>query len=474
MSTFDHAFLSQALAPVAGEVGADVGDAIERVCTDTRKIESGALFVALVGERFDGHQFIESAFEQGAAACLVERARIPADLPREHVGRLVVTTDTLAGLQALASAHLARLSGVVVGLTGSNGKTSTKELCAAALREALDGKRLCATKGNFNNHIGLPLTALEADEDDAVILLEMGMNHLGEIARLAEIARPQVGIVTNIGTAHAGNVGGIEGVAQAKGELFDALAQSGGVAIVNADDDRCRERAAKVARQVSFGWDSDADVRLARAASAAQGGVEAVASVDGEELHFWVPYEGVHNAVNAAAALALAKALDLDLDKAVKGLAQTPISAGRLARAVAPSGAIVLDDTYNANPDSMVAGLVALSAAASGRRRMAALGEMLELDAPIEQHRALGAAAVAEGVTQLFLCGALGKHTADGAKEAGLDETAVVWAKDSAELAPQVAAACGRGDAILVKGSRGSRMEVVIGALLSSNDGAED
>lgn len=474
MANFNAAFLKQALAPVAGEVGADVGDAIERVCTDTRKIEAGALFVALVGDRFDGHEFIEVAFENGAAACLVEQSRIPPTLPKSFVGRLVVVSDTLAGLQALASAHLDRLNGVVVGLTGSNGKTSTKELCAAALREALGGKSVCATKGNFNNHIGLPLTALEANADDAVILLEMGMNHLGEIARLAEIARPKVGIVTNIGTAHAGNVGGIEGVAKAKGELFDALAQNGGIAIVNADDDRCRERATNVTRQVSFGWDEDADVRLARAASAAQGGVEAVAVVDGKEIPFWLPYEGVHNALNAAAALALAKALGLDIDKAAQGLGQTPISAGRLARAVAPSGAIVLDDTYNANPDSMLAGLNALSAAASGRRRVAALGEMLELDAPLEQHRALGAAAVAEGVSALFLCGALGRHTAEGAREAGLDEAAVVWAEDSAALAPLVAAACGRGDAILVKGSRGSRMEVVVDALLSPSDGAED
>jgi murE/murF fusion protein len=439
------------------------------VCTDSRNVVRDSMFVALRGDSFDGHGFVEAALAAGATAALVDASSTiasRADLP------LLVVADTLTALQALAHAWLQQLPAVRIGLTGSNGKTTTKELVAASLRAAVGHDAVLATEGNLNNHIGVPLTALNAQPHHRFAVLEMGMNHLGEIATLADIGRPTIGVVTNMGTAHAGNVGGVEGVARAKAELFAAL-PTDGVVIVNADDARCvREAAAKAKCPPLFaGTAPFADVRLADVVDLESGGQRLLLEHKGESVDVTLPLDGRHNAQNAALAVAVAVAAGVAFKTAAHGIAHVHHAHGRLERRRRRDGLLVLDDTYNANPDSMEAGLETLRGIAHGRATIAVLGEMLELgEQALAAHRHIGAAAAQSGIVALFACGRFAEAYADGARSAGLGT--IVTAVDSAALAPLVAAAVDAEHVVLVKGSRGARMERVTAALLPATSSA--
>lgn len=468
--TLDRAFVTRALAGRSATVGSSFTGA-PGVSTDTRTIKGGELFVALVGERFDAHDFVKQALEQGAGAALVARAVDSVD-----VERLVIVDDTLLGLQDLAHAHLQRLSATRIALSGSNGKTTTKELIAAALRGTHGDDGVSATFGNLNNHIGLPLTALKVSEAHKAVVLEMGMNHFDEIALLCRIAAPEVGLLTNIGTAHAGNLGGIEGVAKAKGELFEGLV-AGSTAVVNLDDHRivaAADRAlAEGVKRVTFGSGAG-DIQVVSHAPAA-GGTALVLGHDGRHAEVMLPLVGAHNAVNAAGAVAAALAAGCAFEASVSALADVANIPGRLAVLDDVGGRLVIDDSYNANPDSMKAAFAALGARAAGRRQVAVLGQMLELgDDALAQHAAVAEAAVAAGIKRLFVSGDLSRGYVDGAKRAGLTGDDVTWAADSEALAPLVEAETGEGDALVVKGSRGARMERVVERLLKGAPRTDD
>lgn len=459
MTRLSRGFLEKALVERAARFGDEVPEDLGELATDTRVDLAGKLFVALVGERFDAHAFAAEALAKGASAAIVERGRVAA--PSE---RFIEVDDTLRALQDIASAHLLSSRARRVALTGSNGKTTTKELLAACLRACLGEDAVLATAGNLNNHVGLPLTALRVEPRHQVAVLEMGMNHLGEIARLAEIARPEVGLITNIGSAHAGNLGGIEGVARAKGELFERLVENG-VGVVNADDPRCvaQADARLTGRRVTFGKAPGADVRLLSVKPHEESGLVVQLWHEGATVAVRVPLEGEHNAGNAAGAVATAVALGLPFEKAALGLEKTPLVSGRLVRKRSAEGALVLDDSYNANPDSMRAGLETLAALAGERRRCAALGEMFELGDDAERlHAEVGTAVAEAGVTRAFFCGTYAEAYKRGAEAGGLAASAIDVAEDSAALAPLVAAALTEADAILIKGSRGARMERVV------------
>jgi murE/murF fusion protein len=475
-SFLPRAFVEQALGGMFGvsSDGTPTAAVFAGVTTDSRAIEPGALFVPLKGDRFDGHDWIERALAEGAAAALVARHHPLAtrtDLP------LLVVDDPLAALQRLARAWLLSLPTVRIALTGSNGKTTTKELLAAALRGCVGEDAVIASEGNLNNHIGVPLTALRVEAHHRFAVLEMGMNHLGEIASYCSYAPPHLGLVTNMGTAHAGNVGGVEGVARAKAELFEALPPDG-IAVVNADDPRCvREAQTKaLCRRISFGSAPFADVRLVGVVDLADGGQRLTLGYGSEQAEVTIPLEGRHNAQNAAGAVAVAVAVGLDFVTAVHGLAEVRAAHGRLQRRRRGDGLLVLDDSYNANPDSMEAGLETLRSIGARGRRMAALGPMLELgEHSPAAHRHIGAAAAQAGLTRLFCCGELGVHTEAGARAAGLAD--VVWAADAASLAPLVAGALAQDAAdivLLVKGSRGARMERIVDALFPQRPSATE
>lgn len=467
MSYLSTELLFAALADRSPHFGDGVTDAIAGISTDSRGRLQGTWFIPLIGDRFDAHQFIGDALQAGATAVIAQRGRATHDDPR-----IIWVDDTLRALQGLAAVHLQRSKAKRVALTGSNGKTTTKELIAAALAAGYGEGRVLATEGNLNNHIGLPLTALRVEQHHDVGVFEMGMNHLREIARLCEIANPQVALITNIGTAHAGNVGGIEGVASAKGEIFAGLAP-GGVAVLNLDDPRCCAQADLhwSGNRITFGRDPASMVRLESSQESGEGGLVLSIAFQGEVLPCRVLLEGAHNALNVTGAIAVALALEVPFATALRGVERVKPAPGRLVRRPLPEGGVLFDDTYNANPDSMRAAFSTLAATKWGHGFALALGEMRELGDDAEQeHEAIGRAAAEAGARWVAFCGPFAEAYARGARAAGLSAASILVAEDSIALAASLQARPLEVSALLVKGSRGARMEHVVCGLTREAD----
>ncbi|MGB9493432.1 MAG: UDP-N-acetylmuramoyl-tripeptide--D-alanyl-D-alanine ligase [Azonexus sp.] len=435
-----------------------VGDdrAISGVSTDTRAIGQGQLFVALRGERFDAHDFIGQAVAAGAAALLVsDQASVPAGVPA------VVVDDTRLALGKLAAAWRARFTIPVIAVTGSNGKTTTKEMIAAILK-AQFGDAVLATRGNLNNDIGLPLTLLALDETHLAAVIEMGMNHPGEIAYLAGLGAPNVALVTNAQRAHLEGMGDMDEVAREKGSIFTGLA-AGGVAVINADDayaDLWRALAGKH-RQLSFGIEQAADVHGALR----QHGLETrltLRTPEGTvELRLAVP--GRHNARNAAAAAAACLAAGIPLTAVVTGLEHFSGVKGRLQIRQGRAGALVIDDTYNANPDSVRAAIEVLAATIG--RKLLVLGDMGEIgEASGQYHDEIGGYAKSQGIDLLFGLGEACQQAVRNFGEGGRHFT------DIEKLIVAVNKELGPETAVLVKGSRFMKMERVADAIASGEE----
>jgi len=426
-------------------IGGDA--AFRRVVTDSRSIEKGDLFVALVGDRFDGHDFVRTAASLGASAALVSR---PLDLNFPQV----VVPDTLLALQQYAASWRADFDVPVVAVTGSNGKTTTKQLLAGVF--AARGPVL-ATVGNLNNHIGVPLTLTRLRRDHKTAVIEMGANHPGEIARLAEIAGPQVGVVTQAGDAHLEGFGSREGVARAKGELFSALGARG-VAVINADDPYAPlwRGLAGEASIIRFGFSDLADVRAAEVqVQRDQGATRFELRTPEGRAEVLLPLPGRHNVMNALAAAACGTALGMNAVDIAAGLAQVQAPSGRVAWKHTRNGARLIDDSYNANPTSMRAGLELL--AQQRRPRWAVLGGMGELGVESGRlHEQIGTAARRLGIERLYAFGTAGEHYARGYGHAETlfeDYESMIAALEK-DLAADVT--------LLVKGSRSAHMERVV------------
>lgn len=434
------------------------------VTTDSRAVVPGAAFVALRGETHDGHAFLPAAIEAGAVLVIVERGRAPSDARVDAVE----VDDTLVAWGALAGEHLrrwraARPDARVVAVTGSAGKTTTKELCAALLRTTAP---CLASAGNLNNRIGMPAVALQVQPEHRFAVLEMGMSIPGEIAALAAIAPPDVAVVTNVGLAHAGGVGGtLDAVAAEKGALFAGV-RPDGVIVANADDAAVMaqtKRAPAGAQVVTFGRAEGSEYRLIRrdALGAAGSRVEVERPKD-PALVVTLSIPGEAAAIDLVAALAAAEAAagrSLDVDAALAGLA--PIE-GRM-RVCRAGDVQVIDDAYNANPASMRAALAAL-AEMDGARRVAVLGEMKELGPIAErEHEALGTAVAQAGVKLLVSCGGLADAIARVAAAAGVE---VVRAASAEEAARTAAERVRPRDVVLVKASRSVGAERVVEALV--------
>ncbi len=437
---------------------------VQGVSTDTRAIPAGSLFVALRGERFDAHALLADAARAGAAAAVVSDPAATAGaaaLPRLLVG------DTLAALGAVARHHRRRFDLPVVGVTGSNGKTTTREMIAAIL--ATRGPVL-KTEGNLNNEVGVPLTLLRLGPEHRAAVIELGMNHPGEIARLAAVALPQVGVVTNAAAAHLEGLGTVDGVADAKAELYQGL-PPGGVAVVNADDARMLKRAQASGRRLltfAAGRQRRGDVVMLELLSQDAAGLRFLLGVGNRELEVALPLVGGHNAANAAAAACAAIALGCDDREIVRGLAAVAPVGRRLRLERLPGGVLLVDDCYNANPLSMRAALETLVAlaAAEGGRPVAALGDMLELGpGELALHREVGAAAAAAGLARLLAFGPRSRALAEGALAAGLPPGRSFHTEDVAALAAEARATLRAGDVLLVKASRGMRLERLVEAL---------
>jgi UDP-N-acetylmuramoyl-tripeptide--D-alanyl-D-alanine ligase len=429
--------------------GADV--MVQGYSTDSRTLQAGDLFIALRGERFDGHDYIAQAVRHGAAACLSEEVIAGLTIP------VVQVRNTLAALGDLAQAVRARFSGPVVGITGTSGKTTTKEMLSAILARTGPGLK---SAGNFNNLIGVPLTLFGLQPEHRWAVIEMGMSARGEIARLAQIAAPAIGVITNVGAAHLESLGGISAVARAKGELFIHL-PAGGTALINADDPQVAQLPlANGVQRVLFGTMPDVQVR-GSAVNVVDGAVHFTLHLPEAELPVRLPLPGRHNVHNALAAAAAAWVLGVPPADIVAGLAEFRPCPGRMELVELPNDMVLLEDSYNANPLSMRAALDALHDLGRPGRRIAVLGDMLELgQAAHDLHREVGAM-VAERADWLFTLGELAREIAAGAVAHGLAGERVLAAASLDELIPRLQAILQPGDRVLIKGSRGMRMERV-------------
>ena len=428
---------------------------VESIVTDSRKVDFGALFAALPGSQVDGHDFAPAAVRLGAVALLVQRR---LDLDGERQVPQLVVGDVLQALGKLATLLRERLDPIVVGITGSNGKTTVKEMVASILRPSGE---VLATQGNYNNELGVPLSLFGLEPRHRFAVLEMGASKPGDIAYLAAVARPDVALVTNVGPAHLGGFGSIEGVARAKGEIYAGLPEDG-CAVINADEPwsalwRELNRARKV---ITFGTGAGCDVRLDSDEQQPR-----LATPQGAfDLRLALP--GRHNLLNAAAATAVGLALDVALPAIRSGLEAVQPVPGRLNMIESEAGWTVIDDTYNANPASLYSALQVLSAMQG--TAWLVLGDMKELgsNSP-KMHREVGDAARDMGVSRLFATGDMSVYTVDAFGE-GAEHFATREA-----LAEAVRRSLRPGVNCLVKGSRSMGMEAVVEAITRGNDTRE-
>ncbi len=434
------------------------------ISIDSRTLTPGEAYFAIKGDIHDGHDFVEAALNNGAALAVVAKThaeKFAAD------ARLLVVDDVLAGLVDLGRASRARLGAKVIAVTGSVGKTSTKE----ALRAVLGGQgETHASVASFNNHWGVPLTLARCPSSAKFAIFEIGMNHAGEIEPLVKMVRPHVAIITTVEPVHLEFFSGIEAIADAKAEIFSGV-EPGGAVVLNRDNAQFARlsknaKAQKIERIVSFGSDEKADARLIDVSlHAACSAVRA--SVLGQDITYKIGMPGRHMVMNSLAVLAAASLAGADLALAALALAQLQPATGRGVRqqlVLSEGTATLIDESYNANPASMAAAITVLGQATVGPRgrRIAVLGDMLELGATgSDLHRGLADAIKANGIDAVFCCGPLMHNLWEAlpsTKKGG-------YADNSAALEPQVISAIGAGDAIMVKGSLGSRMKLIVTAL---------
>ncbi|MCQ6558268.1 UDP-N-acetylmuramoyl-tripeptide--D-alanyl-D-alanine ligase [Paenibacillus mendelii] len=448
------------------------GTELVGVTTDSRRVQQGQLFIPLVGEHYDGHDFVQGAFASGAGAALWQSDR---EVPKELAeASLIFVEDTLTALQRLASSYRQELKVRVIGVTGSNGKTTTKDMAASVLAGVF---RVHKTEGNLNNHIGLPLTVLQLDETVEAAVIEMGMSDFGEIELLTRIAKPDIAIITNIGDAHLLQLGSREGIAKAKLEIASGLTP-GGILLYNGDEPLLRSGVQALGLPESiatqtFGIGSDNDwsaqnVELGADASR----FDMVSKQDpGRSIKgLRIPVLGQHNVANALAAIAAAMLLGVPQVRIQEGLSGLTLTGMRIEPLRAANGALLLSDAYNANPTAVRAAVDLVAHLSGYRRKWLVLGDMLELGPQeAELHAGIGEYVLPDKADAVLTYGALSRHTAEAAaKNFGIGEAGdqpVIAFEDKNALIEWLQARLAPEDLVLVKGSRGMRMEEIIQAL---------
>lgn len=434
------------------------------ISTDSRRIPEGALFVALRGRRFDGHHFVLDAFAKKAGGVLIEEGWAGEIHWQGNEKRpVVLVKDTLHALGDLARDRRRKFNPTVVALTGSNGKTTTKEMIATCLQASFPVLR---TEGNENNLIGLPLTLLRLTEREKVVVLEMGMNVPGEIRRLTEIAEPDVGLITNIQRAHLEGVGSLERIKEEKGALYQGMRRDGSI-IVNQDDPRVVELGEVFpGRKITVGIERPAEVTARQIRTQGREGTSFLLSLGGEETLVRLPLLGRHFVYHALFAIATASLFGIEKGKILNALRDVQPSPMRMEVLSLGGGVTLINDTYNANPDSMEMALRTLSEVRGEGKAIAILGDMLELGVFTEEaHRQLGRKAALFSIDLLLVMGKEGPRVVASAIEEGLDPERVRVVETPAEAASVARAFAKEGDWILVKGSRGMAMERVVEAL---------
>ncbi|MEE1361677.1 MAG: UDP-N-acetylmuramoyl-tripeptide--D-alanyl-D-alanine ligase [Selenomonadaceae bacterium] len=452
--------LDDIVSSVKGKVLEKVKTEFSDIVTDTRKLAEGVLFVALKGERFNGETFAKEAIEKGAAGVLVSSDYEYA----ESLGGTVIQAegDTQTAYQQIAAFWRRKFAIPVITITGSNGKTTTKDLIASVLGAKFN---VLKTQANFNNEIGLPLTLLNMQESHDVAVVEIGMRGLGQIAALVPVAGPNIGIVTNVGETHMELLGSMENIAKAKGELVEAI-PSGGTVILNNDNPYVAKMAEKCqpdVKVVTFGIEENADIKASDIENLGrETKFKCTLSKNGEAKEFVLPMAGRHNVYNSLAAIAAGVVLGLSYEEIAKGLGQLEMSKMRFEYKQVGEYTVI-NDAYNASPMSMEAALNTIGEVATGRT-VAVLGDMLELgENEVELHRNVGRKVPSSGISFLIAYGKLGKHIAEGAREKGMTE--VLEALSHEEAAELLHKNLKSGDTILFKASRGMKLEKIIDLL---------
>jgi UDP-N-acetylmuramoyl-tripeptide--D-alanyl-D-alanine ligase len=427
------------------------------ISTDSRQVFRGNLFIALKGEKFDGHDFIRKAIEQGAAGILVQdEEKINQALVDKAIA-IIKVADTLLALGDLAHEWRKRFSIPVIGLTGSSGKTTTKEMLAAIIGRR---KNILKTEGNLNNLIGLPQTIFRLTREHELVILEMGTNTRGEIKKLTQIAMPDIGLITNVGPAHLAGFGSMDVVRDEKSDLFINMSPSG-IAIINLDDEAVTTAAERWdGRRITFSMSPNADVTVKDIERNGIKGVRFNLVVGGSTQKVEMKIAGLHHVHNAMAAAAAAYAVGIDTKTIAEGLMAFRPFSGRMEMIRLHNGAFLLDDSYNANPSSVREALMTLKDLKVHHNGYVFLGDMLELGAGAgEMHRKIGMLIATIGVNALFLQGDFSEITAAGAAEGGLSPKNIFFLSDKEKGIDYLREHLKKGDWILVKGSHGMKME---------------
>ena len=454
---------------LSGEAARWAKQRIRQLSLDSRSIKPGDLFIAMKGDRFDGHDYVATALSRGAVGAIVHDSYVIPPAVGKAGSKasppfILGVRDPLFAYQQLATHHRSRFAIPLVAVTGSNGKTTTKEMVASVMGQRW---RVLKTEGNLNNRIGVPQTLFRLTGRYEAAVIEMGVDNVGQTTRLCEIARPTIGIITNIGPDHLEFFGSMEGSAQAKAELLDLL-PAAGAAILNADDPYFDYLAARArCRVVSFGYSPKADVQAVQEKSDGRDGTIFRLVLPGKVRHTIVRIrvQGSHNVTNALAAAAAGVVLGISGAVIAQGLSRFRPAAMR-SQVVVSHGVRIINDCYNANPASMKAAVQLLAQSGTGRKTVAVVGDMLELGpGAIRMHEEVGAFIAQQRVSHLIACGELGRSLAEGARRAGMDRTAILELPDAAAAAAAVKAMVSSGDVVLVKASRGMKMEQVVSAL---------
>lgn len=441
---------------------------VNGLCIDSREVQPGAAFVAFTGEKTDGHEYIGSALDAGARCVVVtrddEQVRATFTERAHSESTLVLVGDPQGAVEALASWHRDRLHIPVIGITGSTGKTTTKDFVRSVLGTHM---RTVATAGNRNNELGVPLTIMDAGADTEVLVIEMAMRGPGQITSLCAVARPTAGLVTNVGVSHMEVLGSQEAIASAKGELVAAIPAEGHVFINGDDAWTARMADAASAPVTRYGLGEDADV-TARDVEIAPSGAPSFTLVAPEgAVHVTLPVPGRHNVYNALAAAAVGRYLGVPLESIAHGLAEATFSRWRMETFVSASGVTIINDSYNANPTSMRAAVEALEDVPTSGHRVAVLGDMAELGSLTElAHFELGQIVAHSSVDTLVTVGDLGARIADGARAAGMCEDDVRPCIDAIEAIEVLDDLVEIGDTVLVKASRVMGLEVVVEGMM--------
>lgn len=429
---------------------------IDKVSTDSRAVGNGVLFVALIGENHDAHKFIPNAIESGCNAFIVSDLMEIDKLKQKESFDIILVEDTTKALQDLAAYYLTTFNLKKIGITGSTGKTTTKDMLYYICSEKYKTAR---NVGNLNNHIGLPLTVLGFEEGTEVGILEMGMSEFGEIHTLVDIVRPNIGIITNIGTSHIENLGSREGILKAKLEITDYFDSNHTLVINEIDDYLTREITKGAYKTVTIGNNGKSDYIISDIIDYGEDGIEFTVEHHLKTQHFKLPIPGRHNAINATLATAAAMQIGITMEEAARGLAKMELTDKRL-NIKGKNGLKVIDDTYNASPDSMRAAIDVLMAT-RGMRKVAILADMLEMgkDSP-SYHAQVGEYAAQQKVDLLIAVGKDAKYIAQAAENSGDQKVCYYSSKD--KLMSEIGTIVHPGDIILVKGSRGMAMDQLV------------